>query len=811
MRQTPLVTGVAIGSLALGIGANVAVFTLVNALMLKALPVHQPDRLVQVATSLESGGARTSFTNPQWEFLRDQPDIFAGMLATGGAQFNLNDGGEMRPVTGLFVNGRFFDTLGVVPQLGRAFTEEDDRRGGGPHGPVAILSHGFWQREFGASPEVLGQPLRLDGHAFTIVGVAPPGFLGIEVGRTFDVAVPFGTEPIIRGAESRLDMRSMWWLRVLGRLAPGQGVDQARAGLEAMRPALREATMPEHYRPEDRVRYLAEPFDLRPAATGLSNLRDRYSRPLFVLLAVVALVLLIACANMANLLLAQSAARRKELAVRLSLGASRGQIARQLLAESLVLAGLGTALGVALAFWGSRALVALISTRTSLVVLDLALDWRMLGFTAAVGLFTGLLFGVVPALRATRLAPAAALKDHARGVVTSGGRIGLGHGLVAAQVALSFLLVFGAGLFIRTLTTLTSQETGFDTSRVLIAQVDLRRTGLEDTSLPTRFERIRESIAAAPGVEAAAISVVTPISGMTWNSIVEVPGYEAPESDRVANFNRVTPHFFTTMGTPILAGRDISAADTANAPKVVLVNEAFAARFMPGENPIGRTFTLGAREPEPLEIVGLVADAKYLSLRAPPPPTMYTAWAQTDTASSSTRFSMRVTGPPNAFRATVLQAIESVEREAVVDFRTFEEDVSSAVTQERAIALLSAFFGGLALLLSAMGLYGVMSYSVARRRNEIGIRIALGAAPWLVMRQVLGHVAAITALGLLAGTAAAMGAGRFIDSLLFGLPATDGAMVAVAAVLLGTAALAAGYLPARRAARVDPMVALREE
>ncbi|MDP1570223.1 MAG: ABC transporter permease [Vicinamibacterales bacterium] len=812
IRQTPLVSGVAMLSLALGIGANVAIFTLVNALMLKALPVHQPERLVQVATSLESGGARTSFTNPQWEYLRDRQDIFPGMLAAGNARFNLNAGGEMRPVTGLMVNGRFFATLGVIPHLGRAFTEDDDRRGGGVHGPVAVISHGFWQREFGGAPDILGRPISLDGHAFTIVGVSPPGFLGIEVGRTFDVAIPLGAEPLIRGAESGLDMRSMWWLRVLARLAPGDTETQAASRLEAMRPSLREATMPEHYRPEDQTRYLAEPFHLRPAATGLSNLRERYSQPLFVLLGVVALVLLIACANMANLLLAQSAARRKELAVRLSLGASRVQIARQLLVESLVLAGLGTGLGIMLALWGSRALVALISTRASLVVLDLALDWRVLGFTAGVGLLTGLLFGVVPALRATRLAPAAALKDHARGVVTSGGRLGLGHGLVALQVALSFMLVFGAGLFTRTLVTLTTQEMGFETSRVLIAQVDLRRSGLEDTARPAHFERIREAVLAAPGVEAAAISVVTPIAGMTWNNLIAVPGYDAPERDRIAHFNRVTPGFFATLGTPILAGRDIAETDVAASPKVALVNEAFAAKFLHGEHPLGRTFTTGMGErAETLEIVGLVADAKYLSLREPAPPTMYTAWSQAATASSSTRFSVRVAGPPNAFRTTVLQAIASVDGEAVVDFRTFEEDLSAAVTQERAIALLAAFFGGLALLLAAIGLYGVMSYSVARRRNEIGIRIALGAPPARVMRQVFGHVVAITLAGLVAGAAAALSAGRFIDSLLFGLAATDRTMVVLSAALLGSAALAAGYLPARRASRVDPMVALREE
>jgi putative ABC transport system permease protein len=436
----------------------------------------------------------------------------------------------------------------------------------------------------------------------------------------------------------------------------------------------------------------------------------------------------------------------------------------------------------------------------------------VLAFTAAVGLVTGLVFGMAPAVRATGLAPASALKDHARGVVAGGGRMGVGHGLVAGQVAVSFLLVFGAGPFVRTLVSLTAQEMGFETSRVLMVQVDLGRTALDRTARPAAFERIREAIAAAPGVEAAAVSFVTPISGRQWNDVVDVPGYDGPREDRVAHFKRVTPAYLQTMSTPILAGRDISPADSLNAPRVVLVNEAFSSKFFRGHNPIGRTFSIGAGElAERLEVIGLVGDARYTSLREPPPPTIYLAWAQAPTAMSSSRMSVRVAGPPNGFRATVLEAITSVEPQSVVEFRTFEEEVSSAVTQERAIALLSAFFGGLALLLAAVGLYGVMSYSVARRRHEIGVRMALGAAPGRVMRHVLGHVLLITGAGLVAGTAAAIGAGRFVETLLFGMAATDPTMVTAAALLLGTAAVVAGYLPARRAAKTDPMVALREE
>jgi predicted permease len=816
MRQTPMVSFVAMLSLALGIGANVAIFSLVNALMLKTLPIHEPERLVILSQPPAEPGRQPnmSFTNPQWEYIRDHQDFFAGVIAQGGARFNLNAGGEARPVTGMFVSGRFFDVLGVTPVLGRTFSQQDDQRKGGSDGPVAVLSYGFWQREYGGDPNIVGKGIYLDGHAFTIIGVAPPQFYGLEVGRTFDIAVPLGTEPVIRGAESALDRRSTWWLRLVGRLTPGQTVEQAEAQLTAFHPSLREATMPQDWRPQDRARYLKAPFQLIPGGTGISTLRTRYSRPLFVLLGIVALVLLIACANMANLLLAQSTARQRELAIRLSLGASRWMVARQLLIESLLLSFMGSVAGVVLALWGSRALVQLLSTRTALVSLDLAIDWRVLAFTVVVGLVTGLLFGVAPALRATGLTPAIALRDHGRGVVAGGGRINVGHGLVALQVAVSFVLVLGASLFVRTLVDLSAQEMGFRADGVLIASVDLRRTGAADKERPALFERLREAVAAAPGVQAAAVSVVTPISNSVWNNLITVPGFDAPENERSAHFNRVTPDYFRVMGTPVLAGRDIAATDTLGSPKVAVVNETFAKKFFSGQNPLGKTFTLGLPgrpESGDFEIVGLVADAKYASLREPAPPTMYAAWAQSDTAASAAVITLRVSGAADSYRATSLDAVERINKEAVVTFRTFEEDIGAAMIQERLVASLSAFFGGLALLLAAIGLYGVMSYSVARRRNEIGIRMALGAAPNRVMGLVLSNVALVTLIGLALGVGLALGTGRFVNTLLYGLVVSDTTMVTIAAATLGAAAVVAGYMPARRAARVDPVVALRDQ
>jgi putative ABC transport system permease protein len=813
MRQTPIVSGVALLSLALGIGANVAIFSLVNALLLKPLPVHDPDQLVIMGYQ-GIRGPNTSLTNPQWEYIRDHQNVLAGVTAYGNPRFNLNAGGETRPVQGLFVSGRFFDTLGVTPHLGRVFTTDDDKRGGGPAGPVAGLCYGFWQREFGGRMDIVGQPITLDGHAFTIVGVSHRDFRGFQVGRAFDVAAPIGTEPIVRGAESSLDRRSNWWLTVIGRLAPGQTMAQAESRMRAFQPQLREASMPQDWMPKDQESYLKEPIVLVAGGTGISNLRDRYTQPLYVLLGIVGLVLTIACANMANLLLAQSVARRKELAVRLSLGAARWRLVRQLLVESLMLSTIGAAAGLLIATWGSRAIVGLLSTRTQVVEVNLAMDWRVFAFTTAVGVLTGLLFGVAPAFRGTRVTPADALRDHSRGVVSGGGRFQLGHALVALQVALSFVLVFGSTLFVRTLVSITSQEMGFESSRVLVGNVDLRRTGVAPAERLAMFTKVREALNAVPGVEAAANSFVTPVSGSTWNLAISVPGHDNSDRRGVL-FNGVSPGYFRAMGTPLLVGRDIAELDRPGGPGVAVVNEAFAKKYFSGANPVGQTFTIlgftATRPDRPMEIVGMVADTKYQRLREEAQPIMYGAFAQESQQSSGSRIAIRTAGAPLDSRNAIVQAIAGVHKDIAIDLKPLAEDLGANVLQERLVASLSGFFGVLALLLAALGLYGVMSYTVTLRRNEIGIRMALGAEPQKVVRLVLRNVAVITIAGLLVGAAGAIGTGRFINSLLFNLAATDRTMIVVTAITLAAAAAIAGYLPARRAARIDPMTALRQD
>jgi putative ABC transport system permease protein len=813
MRQTPIVSGVALLSLALGIGANVAIFSLVNALILKPLPVYEPERLV-IFGQEDPRIHNNSLTNPQWEYIRDHQDVLVGVAAYGNPRFNLSSGGETRPAQGLFVSGRFFDTLGVAAHLGRTFTTDDDRRGGGPDGPVAVLSYGFWQREFSGRADVIGTPITLDGHAFTIIGITERDFRGVQIGRAFDVAAPLGTEPVVRGAESSLDRRDNWWLTVVGRLAPGQPMAQAEARLRAFWPELRDATLPQESRPGILAEYLTEQPALTSATTGISNLRDVYSRPLYLLLGVVAMVLMIACGNMANLLLAQSVARRRELALRLSLGARRGQLVRQLLVESLMLSTIGAAVGLLIAGWGSRAIVALLSTRTQVVEVNLSMDWRVFVFTTAVGVVTGLLFGVAPALRGTALKPADALRDHARGVAAGGGRLQVGHALVALQVALSFVLVFGSTLFVRTLVSLATQEMGFESSRVLVGSVNVRDTGVPPESRVSFYRRVQESLSAVPGVEAAAISLVTPVSGSTWNYEIDVPGSSTNQRRRVL-FNGVSPGYFRALQTPLLAGRDIEDRDRPGSPGVVVINEAFAARYFRGENPIGKTITIvRARTTDRdrvVEVIGMVANAKYRLLREDPQPIIYGAFSQQPQLLSSARMTIRTIGAPMESRNAIVQALAGVHNGIALDLKHLDEDLGANVLQERLLATLSGFFGVLALLLAALGLYGVMSYAVTRRRNEIGIRMALGAEPQAVVGLVLKHVALITGAGLVAGAVAALGAGRFINSLLYNLAASDRTMIGVTAVTLAAAAATAGYLPARRAARIDPMAALREE
>jgi putative ABC transport system permease protein len=814
LRATPVVSAVAILSLALGIGANTAIFSLVNSLMLRSLPVREPQALVQVL----AGPTRTSFSNPLWEQVRDRDtQLFSGAFAYTAQRYNLARGGEAQLVNGIMASGKFFDVLGVPPILGRTFTPDNDvRKGPGTENrQVAVISYAYWQRQYGGAADVLGKTIELDRIPFTIIGVTAPEFTGVDQGTVYEVAIPLATEPLMRGEkESAMDQRSWWWMRVMARLKPGDTIDRAITAFRGVQPQMREATLPQNYRPKDIPTYLKDPFNLRAAANGPNGLGRQYKDPLYIIMTVVALVLLIACANIANLLLARANARRHELSVRVALGASRWRIARQMLAESALLSVCGTVLGLLIAQWGARLLVLEMSGPATAVALHVTLDWRVMLFTIALASGTALLFGIVPAMKATRVSPNDAIKEQGRSIVGES-RFGFGSLLVVAQVALSLVLVVGAGLFMRTFSTLSNVRLGFDPDPLLIVNANAKRSTIDPSARGVLYERLRAAAAAVPGVRSAALQNVTPLTNSQWDTLIENPeGMSLPESERDVYMNEVSLGFFATYGTPILAGRDFNAQDTLTSPKVVLVNETFAKKYFKGVSPIGRRVR---NDPSPgetppwKEIVGVVHDAVYDSLRDAIPPTMYQSAAQNDKPGPSVTIAVRAAaGSPALLTRGLADALGRVDGDVTLTFKPYRDTVRAATVQERVIAMLSGFFGGLALLLAGLGLYGVMSYAVSRRRTEIGIRMALGAGPASAVKLVLFRVALLVGLGVAGGAGIALWASRFVSTLLFGLQPRDPATLLTAALVLSAIGAMAGYLPARRAARIDPARVLRD-
>jgi len=814
LLSTPLVTGAALLSLALGIGANTAIFSIVDALLLKPLPVEHAQRLAVMESPFPDGGARRSWTNPIWEEVRAKQDLWDGAFAAGFNRFNANAGGEVDPIDGAFVSGRYFDVLGVQPQLGRVITVDDDRRGGGEHGPVVVISHRMWQQRFNADPAIIGKTIQLSNVTYNIIGVAPKGFLGHNVGIGMDAWVPLGTEPLIRGGDSSLDRRSTWWLQIFVRLRADQPMEAGTAALENARLAVRSATEPQDWLPANLERYLREPFQLADASSGVSNLRTRYERPLLALAAVVGLTLLIACGNIANLMLARASARRHEFAVRTALGASRWRVAQDLIAENLLLSAAGAVLGVLVALWASKVIVSQISTSTLQVALDIGMDARMLGFTSIVAIGTTLLFGVGPALVAASASPMSALKEQGRGT-TSGKQKLVANSLVIAQVTLSLLLVVGAGLFVRSFVALADVELGFVPDRAIVMTVGASRTGLEPAQRPALYEEMRQRVLEVPGVTNAGLSVLTPVSGSTWNSDFVFPHKpELSEEDRIVDLNYVTPGWFATYGTTLLRGRDIEDRDVVGTPLVAVVNESFVKKYYEGMNPLGQLVRTIDRPNEPgqsIEIVGVVKDAVYRNPREDFGPTMYRAYRQQPTQGSSTFLTLRSSrDDAAALQAQLSEAVKRANSELTVAYRPLDDFVHAALAQERLVAMLSGFFGALALLLAAIGLYGITAYSVVRRRGEIGIRLALGAAPARVVREILSRTGVLVLGGIVAGGFASWWLSRFIAALLFGLQPTDPVTIVGAMLILAAVSTVAAWIPARRAAFVNPLEALND-
>ncbi|MDP1569892.1 MAG: ADOP family duplicated permease [Vicinamibacterales bacterium] len=801
--RAPLVTAVATASLALGIGVNLAILTLVMAVYFTPLPVPAPDRLARLA--VERGDY--ALQNVVWDhFSREQP-IFPRVAGAAPSRVNLASDGESRFVEALYVSGGFFEVIGVPMATGRGLTENDDQPGASP---VAVVSHVYWLRNLGGRDDIVGRTVEIGRTPVAIVGVASPVFFGIDVGRRTDVYLPAAIEPLLAGADSRAASPLGHWLLAFARLAPTQTLEQATAALRAWQPVLREATLP----PAPPARqHLADPFVVVPADKGISTLRREFARPLFLLLGAVGLVLLVACANLAALVLARFTDRQRELGIRLALGASRGQLVRGLTVEAMVLGVAGAALGVGLALWLAGTVVPSLTTPLDRGIaphLAVGLDWRLVLAAAGLAVTTGLLAGLAPAWRAARAASFAALASGARGSAGPSGTARTLKGLVGLQIAVSLVLVSAASLLGRSFTELMGQPTAVEGDRVLLASLDGPLFGATPTETLARISALTSRLEAIPGVEAASASTLTPLSGYIMLTPVTVPFF-VPDGlpDTAVASNRITPRFLQTFGTPLLAGRDFDERDGPDAPRVAIVNTAFVDHYMPDfDEVVGRVIELRG---QPTEIVGVVATGRYMRLRDPRTQFVYLPLAQwLGPQPQPIRFALR-SASPDALRGAVVQTVREFDPALTVEFRTLADEIAMGGSHDRLLAWLGGLFAALALLMACLGLYGTFAYLVARRRVEIGVRLALGADRAAILRLVFRDAAMVLAAGLGVGLAGTLATARYLEALLYGVRPGDPLMLAFAVVAVSAVAALATSLPARAAAAIDPAQSIRAE
>lgn len=817
--RNPGFTAIAVLTLALGIGANAAIFTVVNALFLQSLPVQNPEQLVALGDPAAvhdawHGTPTTEISSyPLYRELRDSTSAFTGMAAAGSGEATVGEASQSvadisaeKPVR--IVTGNYFSLLGVRAAAGRLLSAEDDTA---EHAnPVVVISYDYWRNTYALSPSVIGKTLRLNGYLFTIIGITQPGFFGDIVGDQVDFYVPITMQPeIIRGRDDYNDKQASW-LQIIARLKPGVNISQASANVDLAFKRIIEGDFGATLVSTDLAELKKAHIDVATLRSGFSELRSKYERPLFVVMGIVGLVLLIACVNVANLLLARASGRKKEMAVRLAIGAARGRIVRQLLTESILLALMGGVAGSGLAVWGVTLLQKLFSSQ-----LVTSPDVRVVAFTAAVSLLTGILFGLAPALQSTEFEVAGALKDTASLVGEARALWRWGKGLVTAQVALSLLVLFAAGLLARTLNNLRNADTGYEREHLLTVHLQPVQIGYSNLQIAALAQRVMERISAMPGVRAVSFSSNGLFSGGDSGHDIDVQGFQTSEEDgkHVAS-DTVGPNYFSAVGIRILRGRQIGPQDTPTSTRVVVINEALAKHFFANQDPIGRTFRLSNPNyrNQPFEIIGIAANAKEKSQSAPAARRMYEAFFQRTDERSGVVVEVRTISKPSTVRASLRNEIRAVDPNVPIeDVNTVDELIDSSINERISISKLSGFFAGVGLVLACIGLYGLMSYTVAARTRELGVRLALGAQPrdvlWLVVRESLLLVCA----GIVIGVPAALASGALLSGMLYGLKPSDPLSLAAVVVILGAVGALASYIPARRAAQVDPIVALRYE
>jgi predicted permease len=827
--RTPALTLIVIASIGLGVGANTAIFTLVDQVLLRLLPVESPDELVQVTVEGSRYGSNwgdgSELSYPMYTELRDNNRVFDGMFCRFGYGLHVGYGERTERAVGELVSGTYFPVLGVKAAVGRTLGPDDDRTPGAH--PVAVLSHAYWSSRFAADPSVVGRTLTINGDGYTVIGVAQPGFEGIELGRPTQVFLPMMMSTQTTPLRKALDQRLFRWVRVFARLKPGVTPEAAASGLQpSFRSSLETDLADAEFRTAAetlRQQYVQNRLVMVPGAQGRSGFRRGLQEPLWVLMAAAAGVLIIACANVANLLLARGAARQREMAVRLALGASRGRLVRQLLVESVLLSLAGGLAGLALSAFGAPLILGLFADNEIPSPVSATPDLRILAFTLIVSTVTGIVFGLTPALQSTRAAVATTLKDQA-GSVLGGGSARFRKTLVASQVAVSLLLVAAAGLFLRTLQNLQAVDVGFDTRALVSFTVEPSMSGYTSRRTKELLKTLLERLQATPGVSSATVASVRLLDGSQWTSDVTVEGYaHGNEEDMEQNCLAVGPGYFRTMGMPLLAGRELDERDERleDLPddqgllqyRVAVVNERFVKKYFGERNPIGRHIGFGTDpgRPTPIEIVGVVADSKYADVRDEAPRQIFFPILETRNPRGFTAY-VRTTQPPSAMIASVRRLVQELDPNVpVVAPRSLEQQVGRSVSRERMVAMMSGVFGTLATLLAVVGLYGVMAYSVARRTREIGIRMALGARAGDISRMVVREVLVITAAGIAVALLASWSLGRLVASQLYGVSPTDPLTLSAAVLVLATVSLLAGLVPSRRAARVEPTTALHYE